>query len=224
MTLTPMGELVARRARNVLEEVAEAAEEVDSPPLGPRRHGPHRRGHRRRGRLRRPGDPPAQGARPGRRGARRGRHEPRADPRPRGDAPRLRAGPHPAGQRPGQVRRGAAPATSRSTCWSAPTARSPAGARCGLTELLEPQLGDAGARRARSAWRSRTAILSAGARLPARVTNTSSLLVTLAMLEAPDTVAPVSREVAGLLVGAGPRPGVVAPAARASASSSRPTC
>ena len=51
--------------------------------------------------------------------------------------------------------------------------------------------------------------LAAGARLPARVTNTSSLLVTLAMLEAPDTVAPVSREVAGLLAGAGPHPGVV---------------
>ncbi len=29
MTLTPMGELMARRARNVLEEVAEAADEVD---------------------------------------------------------------------------------------------------------------------------------------------------------------------------------------------------
>ena len=50
--------------------------------------------------------------------------------------------------------------------------------------------------------------LASGARLPARVTNTSSLLVTLAMLEAPDTVAPVSREVAGLLAGAGPHPGV----------------
>ena len=53
------------------------------------------------------------------------------------------------------------------------------------------------------------AILAAGARLPARVTNTSSLLVTLAMLDAPDTVAPVSREVADLLVGVGPRAGLV---------------
>ena len=48
-----------------------------------------------------------------------------------------------------------------------------------------------------------------GARLPARVTNTSSLLVTLAMLEAPDTVAPVSREVTQLLVGVGPLSSVV---------------
>ena len=53
------------------------------------------------------------------------------------------------------------------------------------------------------------AILSMGARLPARVTNTSSLLVTLAMFDAPDTVAPVSREVMQLLVGVGPRAGVV---------------
>jgi DNA-binding transcriptional LysR family regulator len=53
------------------------------------------------------------------------------------------------------------------------------------------------------------AIVSAGARLPQRVTNTSSLLVTIAMLAAPDTVAPVSREVADLLVGAGPRPGIL---------------
>lgn len=53
------------------------------------------------------------------------------------------------------------------------------------------------------------AILGLGAPLPPRVTNTSSLLVTLAMLDAPDSVAPVSREVTTLLVGAGPRAGVV---------------
>ena len=53
------------------------------------------------------------------------------------------------------------------------------------------------------------AITATGAALPGRVTNTSSLLVTLAMLGAPDTVAPVSREVSDLLVGIGTRPGVV---------------
>jgi DNA-binding transcriptional LysR family regulator len=49
------------------------------------------------------------------------------------------------------------------------------------------------------------ALLGQGARPPARVTNTSSLLVTLAMLATSQAVAPVSREVAGVVasVGAG---------------------
>ena len=50
------------------------------------------------------------------------------------------------------------------------------------------------------------ALLGMGARLPRRITNTSSLLVTIALLEASDTVAPVSREVASLLTGVGARP------------------
>ncbi len=50
------------------------------------------------------------------------------------------------------------------------------------------------------------ALLGMGARLPRRITNTSSLLVTIAMLDASDTVAPVSREVASLLIGVGARP------------------
>ena len=46
-----------------------------------------------------------------------------------------------------------------------------------------------------------TALLEQGARLPDRITNTSSLLVTLAMLSGSDAVAPLSREVAHLLAG-----------------------
>ena len=47
------------------------------------------------------------------------------------------------------------------------------------------------------------ALLAQGARLPARVTNTSSLLVTLAMLATSQAVSPVSREVAGLVATVG---------------------
>jgi DNA-binding transcriptional LysR family regulator len=47
------------------------------------------------------------------------------------------------------------------------------------------------------------ALLAQGARPPSRVTNTSSLLVTIAMLATSHAVSPVSREVAGLLNGAG---------------------
>ncbi len=47
------------------------------------------------------------------------------------------------------------------------------------------------------------ALLSGGSRPPARVTNTSSLLVTIAMLASSQAVAPVSREVAGLVAGPG---------------------
>jgi DNA-binding transcriptional LysR family regulator len=54
------------------------------------------------------------------------------------------------------------------------------------------------------------ALLAAGARPPERVTNTSSLLVTIAMLAASDAVAPVSREVAELIAGARPAAGIVA--------------
>ncbi len=54
------------------------------------------------------------------------------------------------------------------------------------------------------------ALLARGARPPERVTNTSSLLVTIAMLEATDAVAPVSREVTRLLTGGGAAPGLVA--------------
>lgn len=52
------------------------------------------------------------------------------------------------------------------------------------------------------------ALLGQGARPPMRVTNTSSLLVTIAMLEATDALAPVSREVARLLTGGGAAPGL----------------
>jgi DNA-binding transcriptional LysR family regulator len=47
------------------------------------------------------------------------------------------------------------------------------------------------------------ALVTQGARPPARVTNTSSLLVTMAMLAGSAAVSPVSREVAGLLATAG---------------------
>ena len=47
------------------------------------------------------------------------------------------------------------------------------------------------------------ALLASGAQPPARVTNTSSLLVTIAMLATSQAVAPVSREVAGLVAGVG---------------------
>lgn len=48
------------------------------------------------------------------------------------------------------------------------------------------------------------AFLAGGVTLPQRITNTASLLVTVAMLQGPDAVAPVSREVADLLTrGAG---------------------
>ena len=47
------------------------------------------------------------------------------------------------------------------------------------------------------------ALLTAGERPPARITNTSSLLVTIAMLATSDAVSPVSREVAELLAGTG---------------------
>lgn len=47
------------------------------------------------------------------------------------------------------------------------------------------------------------ALLAQGARPPARVTNTSSLLVTIAMLATSQAVAPVSREVAELVAGDG---------------------
>lgn len=46
-------------------------------------------------------------------------------------------------------------------------------------------------------------LLAAGERPPGRITNTSSLLVTIAMLASSDAVAPVSREVADLLVTTG---------------------
>lgn len=46
-------------------------------------------------------------------------------------------------------------------------------------------------------------LLAEGARPPARVTNTSSLLVTIAMLSTSRAVAPVSREVAGLVATVG---------------------
>jgi DNA-binding transcriptional LysR family regulator len=45
------------------------------------------------------------------------------------------------------------------------------------------------------------ALLADGARPPERIINTSSLLVTIAMLTASDAVSPVSREVATLLAG-----------------------
>jgi DNA-binding transcriptional LysR family regulator len=47
------------------------------------------------------------------------------------------------------------------------------------------------------------ALLAQGARQPTRVTNTSSLLVTIAMLATSEAVAPVSREVAGLVATVG---------------------
>lgn len=47
------------------------------------------------------------------------------------------------------------------------------------------------------------ALLAQGARPPTRVTNTSSLLVTIAMLATSRAVAPVSREVAGLIAAPG---------------------
>jgi DNA-binding transcriptional LysR family regulator len=78
----------------------------------------------------------------------------------------------------------------------------------GLTELLELNWVMQ-ARGAPIRVAIENAILAAGAPLPARITNTSSLLVTLAMLDAPDSVAPVSREVSDLVVGVGPRAGVV---------------
>jgi DNA-binding transcriptional LysR family regulator len=53
------------------------------------------------------------------------------------------------------------------------------------------------------------ALLARGARLPARVTNTSSILVTIAMLATSHAVSPVSREVAELLKGAGAGTGIV---------------
>jgi DNA-binding transcriptional LysR family regulator len=53
------------------------------------------------------------------------------------------------------------------------------------------------------------ALLSRGAPLPSQVTNTSSLLVTIAMLSSSHAVAPVSREVAELLAGLGPASGIV---------------
>jgi DNA-binding transcriptional LysR family regulator len=52
------------------------------------------------------------------------------------------------------------------------------------------------------------ALLAEGARPPARIVNTSSLLVTIAMLATSEAVAPVSREVATLI--AGTRPGILA--------------
>lgn len=52
------------------------------------------------------------------------------------------------------------------------------------------------------------ALLAQGARLPLKVTNTSSLLVTLAMLGSSDAIAPVSREVAELLAGPEGRTGL----------------
>jgi DNA-binding transcriptional LysR family regulator len=54
------------------------------------------------------------------------------------------------------------------------------------------------------------ALIDRGARLPARVTSTSSLLVTIALLASSDAAAPVSREVAELLTGGTARPGIVA--------------
>lgn len=47
------------------------------------------------------------------------------------------------------------------------------------------------------------ALLARGSRPPARVTNTSSLLATVALLARSDAVAPVSREVAELIAGVG---------------------
>ena len=79
----------------------------------------------------------------------------------------------------------------------------------GLTELLACDwVMQGGGAPIRSAIEE--ALLAAGARPPARVTNTSSLLVTIAMLASSEAVAPVSREVAELLAGAGPPPGIVA--------------
>jgi DNA-binding transcriptional LysR family regulator len=54
------------------------------------------------------------------------------------------------------------------------------------------------------------ALIDRGARLPVRVTSTSSLLVTIALLASSDAVAPVSHEVADLLTGGTLGPGMVA--------------
>ncbi|PQV57739.1 DNA-binding transcriptional LysR family regulator [Defluviimonas denitrificans] len=51
---------------------------------------------------------------------------------------------------------------------------------------------------------------AAGAPVPANVTNTSSLLVMLAIIETSDAIVTLSEEVAGLLTRGSPRPGLVA--------------
>ena len=55
-----------------------------------------------------------------------------------------------------------------------------------------------------------SAFHAAGAPVPANVTNTSSLLVMLAIIDISDAIATLSEEVAGLLTRGTPRPGLVA--------------
>lgn len=208
MTLTPLGELVARRARNILEEVAGAADEVARFRAG--RGGTVRIGAVTGGAIGlvvpaigqlRQVAPDAEvhvevamsrelvrGLRAMRLDFVLGRIPPDVDP---GEFDMLRAGT----EHVDVIARRGHPLAG--------------GGPVGLAALLAHdwvmQPGGAPIRVA-----IEEALLLQGARPPARVTNTASLLVTIAMLEASDAVSPVSREVARVLAGGEAVPGLVA--------------